>query len=89
MLYSYKATLYEQPTFVSDGCTSGGHCSICGELYKQVTSSAEHTLVGQVLHLIGVIHRGRIYVVAILNQQPKTYRDKEIKMESCYLSVWF
>lgn len=89
MPYSYKATVHGQPTFVSDGCTSGGYCSICGELYKQVTSSAEHTLVGQVLYLIGVIHRGRIYVVAIFNQQPERYREKQIKMESCYLSVGF
>lgn len=59
-----------KPAFVSDRCTGGGQRPICGELYKQVTFSAEHTLIGQILHLIGVVHGGRVDVVAILNQQP-------------------
>lgn len=42
-----------------------------------MTPSAEHTLVGQVLDLIGVVHRGRVYVVAIFNQQPKHTEEKE------------
>lgn len=70
--------LHNKPAFISNGCASGGHCPICSELYKQVTTSAEHTLIGQILHLVGVVHRGRVYVVAILNQQPKnTQREKK------------
>lgn len=65
--------MLNQPAFVSDGCTGRCYCPICGKLYKQVTPSTEHTLIGQILNLIGVIHRGRVYVVAIFNQQPKTY----------------
>lgn len=82
---SKLCTLYDQPAFISDGCTSGGHCPICSELYKQVTSSTEHTLIGQILYLIGVVHRGRVYVVAILNQQPKkTYTEKEIEIDMSF-----
>lgn len=64
------------PAFVSDGSTGRGYRPVCGELYEQVTSSAEHTFVGQILHLIGVVDRGGIYVVAVLDQQSKNiHRD--------------
>lgn len=65
--------VHDQPAFVSDGCTGGGHRPVRGELYKQVTSSAEHTLIGQILYLVRVVHRGRVYVVAVLNEQPRTH----------------
>lgn len=67
-----NAALYDQLAFVSDGCPSGGHRPICGELDEQVTSSAEHTLIGQILYLVGVVDRRRVDVVTIFNQQPKT-----------------
>ncbi len=76
-IISKLCMLRDQPAFISDGCTSGGCCPVCGELYKQVTSSTEHTLIGQILYLIGVVHRGRVDVVAILNQQPKKHRERE------------
>lgn len=60
----------DQLAFVSDGCPGGGRRPICGELDEQVTSSAEHTLVGQILYLVGVVDGRRVDVVAVFNQQP-------------------
>lgn len=68
---------YDQPAFVSDRCPSGGHRPICGELDEQVTSSAEHTLIGQILYLVGVVDGRRVDVVAVFNQQPKK-RHREV-----------
>lgn len=73
-------TLSDQPAFESDGSTSGGHRPVCGELYKQVTSGAEHALIGQILYLIGVVYRGRVDVVAIFNQQPEKEYTEGIKI---------
>lgn len=75
-------TLCDQPAFESDGSTSGGHRPVCGELYKQVASGTEHTLIGQILYLIGVVHWGRVNVVAILNQQPEKEYPEGIKKMS-------
>lgn len=68
---------YDQLAFVSDGCPSGGHRPICGELDEQVTSSAEHTLIGQVLDLVGVVNRRGVDVVAVFNQQPKKKKKND------------
>lgn len=85
--------IYFTPAFISDGCTSGGQRPVCGELYKQVASGAEHAFIGQILHLVGVIHRGRIYVVAILDQQSKkcthtqTHKSHQIGSLVCTVAV--
>lgn len=60
-----------QLAFVSDGSSSRGHRPVGRKLYKQVAPRAEDALVRQILHLIGVVHRGRVNVVAVFNQQPK------------------
>lgn len=62
-----------EPAFISNGDTSGGDGCIGGEFYKQVASSAENSLAGQVFHLVGVVYRRRVNVVPILNQQPETW----------------
>lgn len=65
--------------FVSDGCTSGSHRPICGKLYKQVTSSTEHSFIWQVFNLVGVVDGRRVYVVAIFYQQSGEKRRNNIE----------
>lgn len=79
----YSAAFFT-PAFISDGGTGRGYRPVCGELYEQVTSSAEHAFVGQILHLIGVVDRGGIYVVAVLNQQSKNIHG-DIDRISCHV----
>lgn len=59
-------------TFISDSCSRRGDRPICGELHKEVTACAHHALIGQVLHLIGVIHRRGVNVVPILYKESET-----------------
>lgn len=64
-IISKLCILPHQLAFVSYGCAGGGHRPVCGELHKQITAGTEHSLIWQVFNFIGVIHRGRVYVVAI------------------------
>ena len=60
------------PTFVSDGRPGGGERAVGGELHKEVSPRAQDALVGEVLHLVGVVHRRGVDVVPVLYQQPET-----------------
>lgn len=68
---------YYQPAFVSDGCSGRGHRPVRCKLHEQVAPGAEDALVGQILHLVGVVHRGRVDVVAVFNQEPKKKKRKK------------
>lgn len=76
MQLSPRQTAQYKLAFISDGCTGGGQRSVGGKLDKQITPCAQHSLDGQILDLIGVIHWRGVNIVAVLNQQSKKTNKK-------------
>lgn len=57
-------------TLVPDGEAGGRARGVCRQLDEEVPGHAEETLVGEVLHLVGIIKGSCVDAVTVLDQQP-------------------
>lgn len=63
--------LYPWPhTLIAQRHARRGPAAVGGELHEEVAPGAEQPLDGQVLHLVGVVHRRCLHVVAVADDEP-------------------
>lgn len=57
-------------TFIAQRHACSCPAAVSAELHKEVSARAEQALDGQVLHLVGIIHRWGLHVVPISYDEP-------------------